>query len=133
MIGSNAFNYINVLNKAADASYLRNQLISNNIANNDTPNYKRKELKFEEYLEKELMKDRYNGGDLDKRVANLNLSNLKASVYTDVEELSYRLDGNNVNIETENAHLAENQIRYYALLDSMTQEFTRIESVLKKS
>ena len=33
MIGSNAYNYINVLNKAADASWLRHTVISNNIAN----------------------------------------------------------------------------------------------------
>lgn len=132
MIGSNAFNYINVLNKAADASFLRNQVIANNIANNDTPNYKRKEMKFEEYLEDELVKDKFSGGNLDKRVANLDLSKIKATVYTDQKELDYRLDGNNVNIETENANLAENQIRYYTLLDSMTQEFNRIKSVLRK-
>ena len=49
MIGSNAFNYINVLNKAADASWKRNEVIANNIANNDTPNYKRKDIKFQDY------------------------------------------------------------------------------------
>ncbi len=57
MIGSDAFNYINVLNKAADASWTRNQVIANNIANNDTPNYKRKDINFETYLKDELMKD----------------------------------------------------------------------------
>ncbi len=130
MIGSDAFNYINVLNKAADASWTRNQVIANNIANNDTPNYKRKDINFETYLKDELMKDRYEGGDLDKRVANINLGKLGATIYTDQEELSFRYDGNNVNIDTENANLAENQIRYYTLLDSMTQEFSRIREVL---
>lgn len=128
MIGTNAFNYINVLDKAADASMLRHEVISNNIANNDTANYKRKDVKFEEYLKKEL-----NGSNnLDKQVSNVNLNNLNASTYTDLENLSYRLDGNNVNIETENANLAENQIRYYTLLDSMSQEFNRIKSVLQR-
>ncbi|MHB8131035.1 MAG: flagellar basal body rod protein FlgB [Mobilitalea sp.] len=47
MIGSNAFNYINVLDKAADASWQRNEVISNNIANVDTPGYKRKDVQFE--------------------------------------------------------------------------------------
>ena len=36
MINSNAFDYINVLDKAADASWLRNEVIANNIANVDT-------------------------------------------------------------------------------------------------
>lgn len=133
MIGSNAFNYINVLNKAADASWTRNEVIANNIANNDTPDYKRKDIRFEDYLKNELRKDYYDGGDLNRRVANVNLDRLDTTIYTDQSELSYRLDGNNVDINTENANLAENQIRYYTLLNSMSQEFSRIKSVLSKS
>ena len=130
MIGSNAFNYINVLNKAADASWTRNEVIANNIANVDTPDYKRKDINFEDYLKEELTKDGYSGGDLNQRVANVNLDKLTTTIYTDQSELSYRLDGNNVDINTENANLAENQIKYYTLLDSMSQEFSRIKSVL---
>lgn len=126
MIGSNAYNYINVLSKAADASWIRNEVIANNIANNDTPEYKRQDVVFESYLQKALSGE----GNLDKKVSNMNLGRLNATVYTDLEELSYRLDGNNVDIATETANLAENQIRYYTLLDSMTQEFSRIKTAL---
>ena len=38
MINSSIYNYVNVLDKAADASWIRNEVISNNIANVDTPN-----------------------------------------------------------------------------------------------
>ena len=55
MISSNAFDYMNVLNKAASASWEREQLISNNIANADTPGYKRRDLDFESTLESELI------------------------------------------------------------------------------
>ena len=41
-----------------------------------------------------------------------------------------RIDGNNVDISAENAYLAENQIRYNALIDSMNQEFTRIRTAI---
>lgn len=126
MINTNAYNYINVLDKAADASWKRNELISNNIANVDTPGYKRKDIQFQTYLMNEMT----GNGSLDQKVANTNLNSLEASVYTDHVSLSYRLDGNNVDIDTESANLAENQIRYYTLLDSMTQEFNRIKSVL---
>ena len=50
MIGSDAYNYINVLNKAAGASWTKNEIIANNIANVDTPDYKRKDLNFESLL-----------------------------------------------------------------------------------
>lgn len=128
MIGSNAFNYINVLDKAADASWKRNEVINNNLANVSTPGYKRKDVQFEAYLMSALVGD----DSLEKRVAEADLNRLNAGVYTDYASLSYRLDGNNVDIDTESANLAENQIRYYALLDSMSQEFNRLKAVLQR-
>lgn len=127
MINSNAFNYINVLTKAADASWKRNEVIANNIANVNTPGYKRKDVQFESFLMAALTGD----NSLDKRVSRIRLDRLDAQVYTDYSNLSYRLDGNNVDIDTETANLAENQIRYYALMDSITQEFNRLKMVLQ--
>ncbi|HHU70944.1 MAG TPA: flagellar basal body rod protein FlgB [Clostridiales bacterium] len=127
MIGSNAFNYINVLDKAADASWMRNNVITNNIANVDTPGYKRKDVQFESYLMSALMGD----NSLEKRVSEVRLDAINPSIYTDYMNYSYRLDGNNVDIDTEEANLAQNQIRYYALIESMNQEFGRLKSVLQ--
>lgn len=128
MITSGIYNYVNVLDKAADAAYMRNELITNNIANVDTPNYKRKDINFEAILQAELA----GGGSLDKAVkaANEDLSTLDPQVFTDNSSLSYRIDGNNVDIATEEAYLAENQIKYQALVDLMNQEFARYKSVL---
>ena len=126
MIASDAYNFINVLGKAADASWMRNNIISNNIANNDTPGYKRKDVQFESYLAMELIR----GGNLRSRVANTDLDRLDGIAYTDYSSLSYRADGNNVDIHTENTYLEENQLRYYTLLDSMTQEFSRLKIAL---
>lgn len=127
MIGSNAYNYINVLDKAADAGWLRNEVISNNIANVDTPEYKRKDVLFETYLLNAVAGE----DSLDSVVNNMELDTLGATTYTEYSALSYRYDGNNVDIDTESAELAKNQIRYYTLLDSMTQEFNRIKAVLR--
>ncbi|MBR1597476.1 MAG: flagellar basal body rod protein FlgB [Lachnospiraceae bacterium] len=128
MINTNIYNYINVLDKAADAANSRNEIISNNIANVDTPNYRRKDVTFERYLEQALI-----GSDpLDDRVAEINthLSDFGGLIYTDHSVLSYRLDGNNVDIDTENAYLAENQIRYNTLISQIGQEFGRYKTVL---
>ena len=54
MINSTAFNYVNLLGKAADASWTRETLLANNIANVDTPNYKRKDIDFQSVLEQQL-------------------------------------------------------------------------------
>ncbi|BCJ95253.1 flagellar basal-body rod protein FlgB [Anaerocolumna cellulosilytica] len=123
MIQSNAFNYINVLNKAADASWTRNQLLSNNLSNVSTPNYKRRDIEFQTYLARQLQGE----GSLDKKVSKIDLNSLEPTVYTDYSTLSYRLDGNNVDVDTESANLAQNQIRFNAIMDSMTSEFNRIK------
>lgn len=128
MIASGAYNYINVLEKGCDASWTRNSLISNNIANVDTPNYKRKDINFEEYLGNALG----GGASLDEEVAGLELDELNALTYTDYANVDYRLDGNNVDIDTESAELAKNQIKYYTMMDSITQEFTRLKTVVAK-
>lgn len=128
MIGSGAYNYINVLDRVADASWLRNEAISNNLSNKDTPNYKRKDVEFESYLMSALTGD----GSLDENVAGLDLSTVKPSSYTEYSNLSYRYDGNNVDISLENAELAKNQIRYNTLIESVTQEFSRLKAVLTR-
>lgn len=128
MIGSGAYNYINVLNKAAGASWTKNEIIANNLANVDTPDYKRKDLDFESLLADALTDNSTN--NMDKKVANLQLSSLNPRVFTEYSTLSYRYDGNNVDMDTEAAYLADNQIKYYALLDSMSQEFSRLRTVL---
>lgn len=129
MVRSGAFNYINVLDKACDASWARNSVISNNIANVDTPGYKRQDVHFEEYLMNEVG---YTDS-LDDEVADVDLDVLTASNYTDYATVSYRLDGNNVDIDTESAELAKNQIKYYTMLDSVTQEFNRLKAVTKSN
>ncbi|MBQ1193027.1 MAG: flagellar basal body rod protein FlgB [Lachnospiraceae bacterium] len=131
MINSNAYNYINVLSKAADAAWTRNEVLSNNIANNDTPGYKRKDVTFETYLFEELASG--STTSLRKKIDETDLSNLNATVYTDYSTLSYRLDGNNVDIDTENVELASNQIRYNALVDSIKYEFNMLKAAMQNS
>ncbi len=129
MIQTNAFDYINVLNRAADAAWQRNEAISNNIANVDTPGYKRQDVAFESVLQQALGNNRYQS--MDDKVANVNLSRLRGRAYVDYANYSYRLDGNNVDIENENVMLAENQLKYQGLISSINQEFTNLKTVMK--
>ena len=129
MIQTNAFYYINVLNRAAHAAWQRNEAISNNIANVDTPGYKRQDVAFESVLQKALGNNRYES--MDEKVSNINLSRLRGRAYVDYANYSYRLDGNNVDIENENVMLAENQLKYQGLISSINQEFTNLQTVMK--
>ncbi len=133
MFQSSAFDYINVLDKAADASWLRESTLANNIANATTPEYKRHDVDFQSLLERELMDSKFNR-NLDKKIHNVNLSRLTATSQIDMaaEAYSYRLDGNNVDMHTENVELASEQIRYSALTDSISQEFSRMRMAISK-
>ena len=129
MLNSTAFDYVPVLDKAADATRKRENILANNIANVDTVGYKRRDLNFEQVLREELGNSKYVS--LDTKVKNADLSKLNPSVYKDYAHYSYRLDGNNVDIDTEEVELASEQIKYEALTKGINYEFTRMKSVIK--
>ena len=127
MINSNAFSYINVLDRAADASWTRETVIGNNIANVDTPGYKRQDVAFEDVLKRELKSSKYD--TLQKAVDNVSLNKLEGRTYN--ASYSYRLDGNNVDIDTENVELASEQLRYQTLTSAVSNEFTRMNTAMQ--
>lgn len=130
LANTNVFDYINVLDKAADASWIRNEAISNNLANANTPGYKRQDVNFETQLAKALHCSRYTS--MDAKVSHLKMSRLIPVVYKDYSGFSYRIDGNNVDPDTEGVYLAKNQIVYQGLEGAINQEFKNLMTVLKK-
>jgi flagellar basal-body rod protein FlgB len=131
MINSNAFDYINVMDRAADASYLRETVITNNISNVDTPQYKRQDVNFSDVLKRKLTEYGNGTKTMDQRVEALNPDDLDAVQYVDDPMYSYRLDRNNVDIDTENVELASEQLRYQTITTSVTNDFSRLKAVLK--
>ena len=126
---TNAFDYINVLGKAADAAWLRNDALVHNIANVNTPGYKRQDVDFESVLKRELHNSKYVS--MDAKVDHLSTGRLQVGVHTDSAGYSYRLDGNNVDIDTENVMLAANQLKYNAIMTGVNQEFANLKLVMK--
>ena len=131
MIQSDAYSFINVLDKAMDASWTRETLISNNIANVDTPGYKRQDIDFASVLEQELGRSKYES--LDSKIDNIHVSHLNPQTYTDSASYSYRIDDNNVDIDTENVELASEQIRYQAWETAVNGEFQLLKTAMSSS
>lgn len=129
LIDTNVFDYVNVLDKAMDASWLRNEALSNNLANADTPGYKRQDINFETQLAKALRHSRYQS--MDAKVADVKMNRLKPITYTDYAGYSYRIDGNNVDPDTEGVYLAKNQVVYQGLYQSVSEEFKNLKMVMK--
>ena len=130
-MNSGAFGYVDVLKTAADASWLREEVLTNNIANVDTPNYKKQGVELTTKLKSAPEQAGTPASTLTQKVNEANLSGITTRTYTENTTLSYRMDGNNVDLSTENAELAAEQINYNALIDSMNNEFTRMKAVLK--
>ena len=129
MFATNAYDYVNVLDKAADAAWMRHELIANNIANVDTPNFKRQDVRFETELRAAISQSEEK--TVVAKVKHLKLDDMVGEAYTDYSELSYRYDGNNVDIDTENVRLAKNQLKYNALITGVNQEFSNLKSVMR--
>lgn len=130
-MGTGAFGYVNLLKTAADASWTREEVLTNNIANVDTPNYKRQDVEFSSYLNVALQRAGNDATSLTQKVNNVNTDEVLIRTYTDNSELSYRTDGNNVDLSTENVELASEQLKYNAFIDSINNEFSRFDTVLK--
>lgn len=108
-------------------------MIANNIANVDTPNFKRSEVKFED-----ILKDAINGTKLRGYVTNPKhipigppaIDSIQPEIIQ-VNDTSMRLDGNNVDIDAEMANLAKNQLYYYALVQRVSGELNSIMTAVK--
>jgi len=125
------FNDSNITEKALDAAWLRNKIISDNITNVDTPGYKKKEVKFEELLG-DISNSDFTGFKTDVRHIDIGKSNnyvTQIKISTD-NSTSVRLDGNNVDIDNEMASMAKNTIKYNVLVQSMNSRFGMLKSVI---
>lgn len=127
MLSSNAFSFVNVMDKAADASYTRQTVLAHNIANVDTPNYKRSEVEFSKILERELKNT--HARNLGAAVRRVDPKDLKATVFEDMSNFSYRIDRNNVDVDTESMEITSEQLRYQTVTTSITNMFQRFKIV----
>jgi flagellar basal-body rod protein FlgB len=113
------FSAVELLQKGANASWLRNEVISNNIANVDTPGFKRSDVQFENILNRELA---LSG-------TNARVDGIEAVVVTDNSD-ALGLDGNNVDIEKEMTELARNTLEYYAYVSEINSEFRKLDAAI---
>jgi flagellar basal-body rod protein FlgB len=121
-------NTINSLEQSINQSTAKQKVISNNIANVDTPNYKAQEVRFNKALGNEMQKlhaTKTNNKHID--------FGSKSSGYQIVtrNNTNYQHNGNNVDIDQEMTEMAKNQIQYNALIDRLSSKFNSLKTVIK--
>ena len=122
-----------VLEKTLNGLDLRNKAISNNLANVDTPNYKRQSVSFRNQLRSamEETNDLTKTNDKHITIGIDNLNELQPEVSKN-KSTSFRNDGNNVNIDKEMSKLAKNSLEYRAIVKQVSNQFNRLGSVIQK-
>ena len=124
---------LGLLQNALTASSLRQSAYANNIANADTPGYKAQSVEFESLFQNAMTTA--PAAQLGQKSMPISLNNSTALLNIKPEVVSdpnttVNNNGNNVDIASQMAGMAENQLRYNALSQDMSIRFTRIENVL---
>lgn len=127
------FSLINVMSRGLDGSLNRQQALADNIANIDTPNYKRKDVDFISVLREQSE---------EKSSLSLKTTNEKhiAGSKTEVKSLknlgfrenNYRNDKNNVDVDVEMAEVAKNGIYYNTLAKQINGQFRGLKDIISK-
>ncbi|HHU64374.1 MAG TPA: flagellar basal body rod protein FlgB [Clostridiales bacterium] len=125
---------LSILEKALDASWLRNEAISKNLSNIDTPGYKAVNVRFEEELTRALESSRLEGKKTREKhmpVGKAKISGIQPKLQRD-NSTSMRLDGNNVDIDAEMSKLTKNTIMYNTLSQQISGALNKIKYVINE-
>jgi len=131
---NNLFKPMDVMQKGLSASWMRNAVIRNNIANVETPRFKASVLEFESLFAKALQEGGFTGtmthsGHRELGVGGIH--NIRPQIRQS-RDLSMRADGNNVDIESENVRLAQNSIYYNTLVEKLNSEIRRLRMAISE-
>lgn len=97
------------------AESLRQKAIANNVANLETPGYRRIDVKFEEFLAKSLD----SSGSVD-------LSELEPQLYRP-RQTPVKSNGNDVSLENEVGAMIKNSLRYTTYIRLLNKKYKAIE------
>ena len=117
------------LEQGLSYSATKGKVISQNIANVDTPNYKVKSVSFKDVFTgvKASQLDTYR---TNPRHMEFKVGDSQSGVYSHAN-FRYRHDGNGVDMDKEQADLASNQIYYNSLIDRLNGKFNTMKNVIK--
>ena len=143
----------NLLEKGLDASWKKNEVIANNIANIDTPGFKRSDVEFESVFRNELssgensffnatnslskefkneiVKSDFKSTNADKITGSVVNNNLAPKI-SQSTQASIKMDQNSVDIDYEMTELAKKSILYESLTYSISKEIGRIKYIIKE-
>ena len=131
---NNLFKSADLLQKGLSASWARNAVIRNNIANVETPGFKASDVEFESLMAQAIKGSRFTAEKTHpghRSFGSGNLTDLNPRIIQR-RDLSMRMDGNNVDIDAENVRLAQNSLYYNTLLEKLNSDLRRLRSAISE-
>jgi flagellar basal-body rod protein FlgB len=121
-----------ILSKGLEAAALRHQVLANNIANVDTPGFKRSDVVFSSELKKAIQQLERAAPGRPARAGGLDpLAQLNPRIVQE-RNTTFRTDGNNVDIDAEMARLAQNTIWYNSMVQQLSTKLSILRSVISE-
>ncbi|HUV08593.1 MAG TPA: flagellar basal body rod protein FlgB [Spirochaetia bacterium] len=128
---------LDIMKRTMDVALLRRDVIANNLANSDTPHFKRTVVNFESELKRAL--DSENIKPFPNLMSDPRHISFQRTIdYRDVTPkrvwdylTTSKNNGNNVDIEQESMDLVHNQLLYQAMTSLVGGEFSRVQIVLR--
>lgn len=109
---------VELLEHGLKAEALRQRAVANNVANLQTPGYRRLDVRFEQLLAKAIE----SGGEFD-------LEELEAELYQP-KNTAVKPDGNDVNLEVEIGELVKNTLREKAFVRILNKKYSQIDEAI---
>ncbi len=109
---------VELLEAGLKAEALRQRAVSNNVANLQTPGYRRLDVRFEQLLAKAIE----SGGEFD-------IEELEAELYKP-KNTTVKPNGNDVNLEVEVGELVKNTLRQKAFVRILNKKYSQIDQAI---
>ncbi len=128
------FDNIQPLENGLSASWLRNNTILNNVANVDTPDFKSSGVEFEELYKSALYaEDDFQfkqTRDTHMPIGTTGDTDSITGVVVAKDSTTYRMDGNNVDIDQEMVDYTKNVIYYNTIMSKINGQFSQLRSAI---
>ena len=131
---NNLFRTMDMLHRGLNASWTRNAVIRNNLANIETPGFKASGVEFETLLASALHGKGFEATRTHvnhRQFGSGNVDTIRPYIYKR-NDLSMRADGNNVDIEAENVRLAQNSIFYNTIMEKLNGDIRRLRMAISE-
>ena len=119
-------NMFSLSKKVLDCLWQKQIVISDNMANVETPGYKAKYVTFEDELQQRISIAKGKGRD----AVRAGIEGTRANIHLSQNE-STRADGNNVNMDAEQIEQAKTTLHYNYMVKALNDDISRYRSVIK--